>query len=351
MIKYYYLFSFLVAFGSTYAQVGIGTTTPNASAALEISSTNQGLLLPRVALTATNNAGPLTAHVNGMVVYNTNSSGSSSNAVTPGFYFNDGTKWVRFADNLAINGLDKTDDEWINKTGSIEVGKQSNGASRPLGSEFVVKDNGNIGIGLTNPGVKLEINSATANTSGLKLTKLTSSTATSTGATLGVDATGNVITVDGAVSDVIFTASLGTGNGGITSATIPATDFKTVPLPDVTKNLGGGTWSNNTYKVPFSGTYIIKSTIRLRDGNGTVNGGTISPSRNIFQAVHTSNIDIPDGIWQVNPSPVGTGRWTMLYTRMAYFNQGDLLRLYIYSDGQPAYLSDASLNIYLLSNK
>mgnify|MGYP003640552150 CR=1 FL=1 len=346
MIKFYYLFFFLFAFGSTYAQVGIGTTTPNASAALEISSTDQGLLIPRVALTATNISGPLTAHVNGMIVYNTNSSGSANTAVTPGFYFNDGAKWVRLADNLAINGLDKTDDEWVNKTGSIEVGKQSNGAARTLGSEFVVKDNGNVGIGLTNPGVKLEINSATANTSGLKLTKLTSSTATSTGATLGVDATGNVITVDGALSDVIFTASLGTGNGGNTNATIAATAFNTVPLPTVTKNLGGGTWnaSNNTYSVPKSGTYIIKSTIRLIDGS-------TSSSRNIYQAVHTSNIDIPDGIWQVNPAPVGTGRWTMLYTRIAYFNQGDLLRLYIYSDGQVANLSDASLNIFLLSNK
>jgi hypothetical protein len=75
--------------------VGIGTVTPNINAQLEISSTNKGLLLPRVALSATNNASPLSAHVIGMVVYNTATAGSGSTAVSPGFYTNDGAKWAR----------------------------------------------------------------------------------------------------------------------------------------------------------------------------------------------------------------------------------------------------------------
>ena len=37
---------------ATFAQVGIGTNTPDASAMLEIKSTNKGFLPPRVALTA-----------------------------------------------------------------------------------------------------------------------------------------------------------------------------------------------------------------------------------------------------------------------------------------------------------
>lgn len=132
---------------------------------------------------------------------------------------------------------------------------------------------------------------------------------------------------------VIFTATL---NG---TATIAQTNFNTVPLPSVTINQGGGFWDsgNNTYSIPISGTYLIKSTVRLQDGFGI---------RNIFQAVHTVNADISDGIWQRNP---GAQRWTMLYTRIAYFNKGDLLRLYIYSDGGPANLMAASLNIALLN--
>jgi hypothetical protein len=43
------LFSALIAVSfTTFAQVGIGTTTPNASAALDVTSTSQGLLPPRM---------------------------------------------------------------------------------------------------------------------------------------------------------------------------------------------------------------------------------------------------------------------------------------------------------------
>ena len=117
----------------------------------------------------------------------------------------------------------------------------------------------------------------------------------------------------------LFIASLGNGSGAQINATITASGFNTVPLTTISKNIGGGTWNatNNTYTIPVSGTYLIKSSIRITDG---------SASRNIFQAVGTSNIDIADGIWQTNS---GT-RWTMLYTRIAYFNKNDLLRLYIY---------------------
>ncbi len=343
IVKFKFLLFFLIAISTAYSQVGIGTTNPNADAALDITSSNQGLLLPRIALTATNNPTPLSAHVNGMVVYNTSTSGSSTFSVSPGFYFNNGSRWVRFADNLVVESTDKTNDEWINGTGRILLGKQSNGVSqRSSGSEFVILDNGSVGIGVTNPDAKLVLNSTVSNTSGLKFTQLNAATPISSGSALGVDNSGNVITVAGAFTEVVFTASLGTGAGGTTNATLAANGFNTVPLPNVTKNLGGGTWntSNYTYRVPISGTYLIKSSVRLVDG---------SISRNIFQSVHTSNIDIPDGIWQTNVYASGSDRWTMLYTRLAYFNQGDVLRLYIYSDGQTARLSDASLNITLLN--
>lgn len=74
-------------------KIGSNPATINTNSILELESTNQGLLLPRVALTGTANTAPLTAHVAGMTVYNTASAGN----VTPGFYFNDGTKWVRVA--------------------------------------------------------------------------------------------------------------------------------------------------------------------------------------------------------------------------------------------------------------
>lgn len=85
----------------SYAQVGIGTTTPNANSLLDIESTNKGLLIPRVALTGATSTAPLTAHVAGMTVYNTATVGN----LIPGFYYNNGTQWVGLdGSNWKLNG-------------------------------------------------------------------------------------------------------------------------------------------------------------------------------------------------------------------------------------------------------
>ena len=73
-----------------FGQVGIGTTSPNA--ALDITATNDGLLLPRIALNNTTTATVTTPTVSELV-YNTATAGD----VTPGFYYWDGTKWVRLS--------------------------------------------------------------------------------------------------------------------------------------------------------------------------------------------------------------------------------------------------------------
>ncbi|RZK93279.1 MAG: hypothetical protein EOO98_00045 [Pedobacter sp.] len=79
------------------AQVKVGTNlaTINPDAALEVEHTSKGLLLPRVALTSTTDFAPLSAHVLGMTVYNTATTGD----VKPGYYYNDGAKWVKLANN------------------------------------------------------------------------------------------------------------------------------------------------------------------------------------------------------------------------------------------------------------
>ncbi len=76
--------------------VGIGTSNPNASALLHLNSASRGLLIPNVALTATNTAGPVAAPAASLLVYNTAISGVSPNNVTPGFYFWNGGAWQRF---------------------------------------------------------------------------------------------------------------------------------------------------------------------------------------------------------------------------------------------------------------
>lgn len=75
--------------------VGIGTTTPNASALLELSASDKGFLAPRVLLTSTIVAAPVTSPATGLLVFNTNTAGTAPNNVVPGFYYWDGTKWVQ----------------------------------------------------------------------------------------------------------------------------------------------------------------------------------------------------------------------------------------------------------------
>lgn len=86
-------------------KVGGNPMTINENAALEVESNNKGLLLPRLALSATNSFAPLTAHVRGMTVYNTAASDATvadENKVTPGYYYNDGAKWVRIVNSTDI---------------------------------------------------------------------------------------------------------------------------------------------------------------------------------------------------------------------------------------------------------
>jgi hypothetical protein len=113
------------------AQVGIGTTMPHSSAKLEVSSTTQGFLPPRVSLTATNAATPVTSPETGLLVFNIATAGSGATAVTPGYYFWSGqSSWVRLivpADNAA------------NVTGTVAVANGGTGITTLTG---ILKGNG-----------------------------------------------------------------------------------------------------------------------------------------------------------------------------------------------------------------
>ncbi|HOF07761.1 MAG TPA: hypothetical protein PKY44_06995 [Bacteroidales bacterium] len=74
--------------------------TPDASSMLEVRSTNKGLLIPRVALTDTTSASPITSPATSLLVYNTATAGTAPNNVTPGYYYWTGSKWMRL---LAID--------------------------------------------------------------------------------------------------------------------------------------------------------------------------------------------------------------------------------------------------------
>jgi len=92
---------------ATYAQnVGINATgaNPDASAMLDVSSTNSGMLIPRVALTTRNAAAPITSPATSLLVYNTATAGTAPNNVTPGFYYWNGSAWIAILANAGTTG-------------------------------------------------------------------------------------------------------------------------------------------------------------------------------------------------------------------------------------------------------
>lgn len=78
--------------------VGIGTTTPNNSALLHVSATNKGVMFPKVSLTsATDNITvPVSTPADdGMLLYNTSTAGTGTNAITPGYYYWQNNRWSK----------------------------------------------------------------------------------------------------------------------------------------------------------------------------------------------------------------------------------------------------------------
>lgn len=86
------LIFFLISF-SAFSQTGIGTTTPDASAKLEVSSLNKGFLPPRVTLLSQTDNNTITNPATGLLVYNT---GNNPNIVA-GYYYWNGSNWASIA--------------------------------------------------------------------------------------------------------------------------------------------------------------------------------------------------------------------------------------------------------------
>jgi hypothetical protein len=100
------LLSILLSGSVVISNVEIGTVTPNSDSIHDVLSRNKGLLLPRIALSSTNLANPLSAFVAGIVVYNTATAGSGSTIVSPEIYCSDGFAWISFKVN-AIGDVKK----------------------------------------------------------------------------------------------------------------------------------------------------------------------------------------------------------------------------------------------------
>ena len=79
------------------AQVGIGTSTPDNSSILDISSDEKGILIPRMSMEQRNS---IASPANGLMIYQTNN--------TPGFYYYNGSSWSSLAGSGGDNLGDHT---------------------------------------------------------------------------------------------------------------------------------------------------------------------------------------------------------------------------------------------------
>ncbi|MFK7750259.1 MAG: hypothetical protein AB8B65_17850 [Kordia sp.] len=138
MKKLIFIITFLTTSVSAFAQVGVGTTTPQAT--LEISG-NQGMLLPRMAdhTTLVPVDGTLDATEAGLQVYNT-----TTNKV---MLWN-GTAWVEAT--TGTGGLFANDAA----NTLVKLNTLSDGTTpRPVGAEFVIGDNNALSLGTNSGGL------------------------------------------------------------------------------------------------------------------------------------------------------------------------------------------------------
>lgn len=157
------LFTFFFSFKSVAQNVGINNPAPHAKALLDLTSSDKGLLAPRITQAARVAMFPVAdVTAKGMIVYQTDA--------IAGFYFYDGAAW---------NQLGNATDGWA-KTGNSGTTPSTNFIGTTDNQDLVVKTNnaetarfsatGKLGLGTNNPGsyynsARMEIADETGNNS------------------------------------------------------------------------------------------------------------------------------------------------------------------------------------------
>ncbi|MDR6159757.1 hypothetical protein QF023_003273 [Chryseobacterium sp. SLBN-27] len=155
-----------------YAQVGINTNTPKSTLDVTAKTTDgsraEGLIAPR--LTGDQiQAGDAQYGVaqKGNIIYATSvptsPSSKTASIVAEGYYFFDGTIWQPLGGGAASG--DTTNDAWINDTTNnmVKLVTKADGTGRTAGTEFIAKDNGQVGLGTAAPDASALLDITSAN--------------------------------------------------------------------------------------------------------------------------------------------------------------------------------------------
>jgi hypothetical protein len=251
---------------SSFAQgVGINTITPDPSTALDIQSSNKGVLLPRVALVSTSDGSTIANPAHALLIFNT----TDNALLNPGYYYNSGT---------AASPLWKS----VN-----ELDIPYNNSSSPAGVAFQI-DNYNGGAGATalkgyaagsGTGVYAQSDNGTALQVDGKMKIVGNGQSPVVGKVLTSDNFGFATWQDPRLPDVAFSASNTVAMAQIAANIATAISFDS-KIYDLANNFNS---SNSIFTAPVTGVYHFNAQIWY-------NGDVDNPDENYSSTLVLTNL-------------------------------------------------------------
>jgi hypothetical protein len=186
MNKKFLFLAGILCYLSAHSQTGINTPDPQATLDVVGKPTSinimDGIIAPRIT-GAQLRAKTYTTSQTGAMVYvtaaDTAPAGQTAEVTSSGYFYFDGSlnKWQKLnTGNTAIG--DPTPDAFIDDPADamVKLGKSSTGAVRAANTDFVIKDDGKVGIGLSSPDSGLHLKeSSIAGSNQLKVESVNSS--------------------------------------------------------------------------------------------------------------------------------------------------------------------------------
>jgi hypothetical protein len=314
-MKQLLLFSaLLLSCWTSFSQVGIGTTNPNASSSLDISSNSSGVLIPRVSLVDIfNGTTPVSSPATSLLVYNTNAAVTGGNGV--GYYYWDGSKWTKLFTTV--------DQNWT-RNGS--------------GQMYPTTISDNIGIGTTAPNAPLQFSNTVVNR---KIVLYDTNNNDHQYYGLGINGATFRYQTDSFFADHVFFAAINStssselmrikGNGNVGVGTNPAFRLDVVGAGggnvDLrttgriwTNSTDGGIWLSNlqdafmgnmsTTQFGFWSSTVGWSAFNINKSSGNIGIGTTTPAQKVDIIGKIKITDGSQGVGKVLSSDInGVGTW------------------------------------------
>ena len=220
---------------SVNSQVGIGTTNPHPSAALEINSQQSGLLIPRVSLNSLTDVTTIPNPANSLLIYNTSTTGGLSR----GFYFWQDNTWNPFKETTSGSG--NNGNAWL-------LNGNSSNATNFLGTTnfFPINfrvDNRQFGFFHPNGGITLGFNSSANINNSLAIGTNANASSSTQAVAIGNNATGS-----GFQSLALGVSSRASNN----STVAIGTNSQSASFQAVAIGVNANALNNNTIALGFS---------------------------------------------------------------------------------------------------